>query len=215
MTTTNYAYVDTKGEIVTTTLAPGAPETEKLTYLPQLAPGTEKPPLMVVGMCMTCRRWRTYGEPCYVSPEHVIDLRQVITQELKAEFVELVLITQDALFDNEPTVKAAANPLFWANCTNGELRSYITLLRGIAVTNGIPLPGKTGADFLRAEVIKNIDGEDWVCLEGPNGISPLRRVEAKPEGDFACQYCGKSWKVRIAWYNHEKACPKRPVAVAR
>lgn len=164
-----------------------------------------------LGLCFTCRRWRPYGKPCPVCRGE-ITLRQVIAKELMKEFVDLVLVTQDALFDLDPIVKASTDPRFWMNHTKTQLRDRITLLRGIAATNGIPLPlGSLQA--LGKEVVHRIDGEDWICLETPAGMTQLRRVEAKPEGDFRCAHCGKSWKVRIAWFQHEKSCSQNPALV--
>lgn len=166
-----------------------------------------------LGMCLTCRRWRSYGKPCPVC-NGVVGMRQVIERELMKEFADLVLITQDALFDHELLVKQSADPRFWMNHTKTQLRQRIDELRGIAARNGIPLPPGT-LKALGREVTRNIDGEDWVCLETPSGLVQLHRVEVKVGGDFTCAHCGRAFKVRIAWFKHEEACVQNPTVIAR
>lgn len=167
-----------------------------------------------VGMCMACRRWRDYGVPCKVCGSNQIDLRQVITGELKRDYVDLIMLTQDLLFEHEPLVKDACDPRRWANMTNSWLRQRIEALRGIAAFNGLQLP--TGVlSAAGREVVRSIDGEDWLCLETPNGLTMLHRVEGKAEGDFLCQWCKRSFRVRIAWFRHEPACASNPAVIAR
>ena len=167
-----------------------------------------------IGMCMVCRRWRAYGVPCTVCGSRNIDLRQVITGELKRDFAELVMLTQDHLFEHEPLVKDATDPRRWANMTNTWIRQRIEVLRGIAAVNGLRLPTGTLVAIGR-EVVRNIDGEEWVCLETPNGMTMLHKVEGKPEGDFSCQWCQRTFTVRIAWFKHEPACVANPAVIAK
>ena len=165
-----------------------------------------------VGLCFTCKRWRLYGGKCPVCGNANIQLRQVITSELKAQFAELVMVVQDVLHDSEKAVRDAVNPLFWANCTKGGLRQAITVLSGLASVNGLQLPGSHIAT-LGEERIRSIDGEEWWCRETPQGIIPVRRVKRVAGGDFTCQYCQARFQVRIQHFNHEKVCSLRPVAV--
>ena len=167
-----------------------------------------------VGMCIPCRRWRPYGKPCLVCGSNNLDFRQVIVGELKRDFAELVMLTQDVLFDSEPFVKEAVDPRKWANMTNSWMRQRIEVLRGLAAVNGLRLPRGVQAAVGR-EVTRTIDGEDWECLETPNGLVQLRKVEGLPEGDFLCRYCNRVFSVRIAWYKHEPACKSNPVVMAK
>ncbi len=167
-----------------------------------------------VGMCISCRRWRDYGKPCRVCGSNNIDFRQVITGELKRDFAELVMLTQDVLFESEPAVKDATNPRTWANMTNFDMRRRIEVLKGIAQNNGLRLPRGTLA-AIGTEVIREIDGVSWHCLETPNGLVQLRKVEGKAEGDFSCQWCQRPFMVRIGWFNHEKACKSNPAVMLK
>ncbi|GEM_PF-6969148 len=169
---------------------------------------------MEIGMCIPCKRWRAYGKPCGECGSTNIDFRQVIVSELKMEFAELVMLTQDSLHDYEPVVKECVNPLRWANMTNSWMRQKIFELKGIAMNAGLAVPHASAVAAGR-EVTRVIDGEAWVCLETPNGLTMLHKVDGSPKGDFVCQYCQGTYKVRIAWYNHEKGCKQNPATLRR
>jgi len=92
-----------------------------------------------IGLCVKCKRWSAYGQPCTEcgSP---LDFLIEVDKELSVRLIGLLLATQ-GLLESEPEVKRIANPFWWPSRTPEDERRAISLLSGIAAMHGLTVEG--------------------------------------------------------------------------
>lgn len=146
-----------------------------------------------LGFCSKCKRWARWAEACPVCGQG-FEIQHEAWQELRHQFGELILALQDRvpheqlktpvqlepkLWGSEARgiVKAAMNPLFWANMTTPDLRMAVGLLTAVAGQYGV-------LTELRPEMGEEVtmtgqDGISWLMWRNAKTgmLSPIRQLE--------------------------------------
>lgn len=134
-----------------------------------------------VGYCTTCKLWGRAATGSCVTCGNPYSIRFEGFQELRSQFIELVLSLQNAVphtnekrhveldprkWGSEPAmiIKAAMNPLFWSNMTTPDIRVAIGLMTAVAGQYNV-VPGNEQS--LEEVKLTDADGKLSIYYKNP------------------------------------------------